>query len=222
MNINFKNILAAFTIATALVACQGAPNADKATVSDKQNEATASGTNYKIDTATSEITWVGTKPVGQHEGTFNLNEGTLIVQNGEIVGGNFTIDILSLNNKDLEGETKGMLEGHLKGADFFDVEKYPTATFTITDVQPFDSTTNRSLLAGATHFISGNLKLKDSTKNISFPAVVQKQGNAITAKANFNIDRTNWGMSYGNDKSLQDKFIRPEVNLQLNITALDQ
>ena len=30
---------------------------------------------------------------------------------------------------------------------------------------------------------------------------------------------TQWGMSYGNDQSLKDNFIRPEVNIQLDIKA---
>ena len=41
----------------------------------------------------------------------------------------------------------------------------------------------------------------------------------MMVRANFNIDRTNWGLSYGNDKSLGDKYIRPEVNIGLNIVA---
>jgi polyisoprenoid-binding protein YceI len=72
---------------------------------------------------------------------------------------------------------------------------------------------------GATHIISGNLKLKDSTKNISFPAKVEITDASVTAVADFNIDRSTWGLSYGADKSLGDKFIRPEVNIKLNITA---
>ncbi|MCG7859338.1 YceI family protein, partial [Flavihumibacter sediminis] len=90
---------------------------------------------------------------------------------------------------------------------------FPTASFVITGVEPItgDST--------ATHKISGNLTLKDSTKNVSFPAQVTVAETGVKAAANFNIDRTQWGMFYGNDQSLGDKFIRPEVNIKLNINA---
>ena len=81
------------------------------------------------------------------------------------------------------------------------------------------SQTQTSLLPGATHIVSGNLQLKDRTKNISFPVQITTGNNAVAAKANFNIDRTQWGMSYGDDQSLKDNFIRPEVNIQLDIKA---
>lgn len=202
-----------------LTACQSAPSADNAATSDKQQEAQATGSSYLIDTSTSTVTWIGTKPTGQHTGTFNLSNGTLTLDGAGVTGGNFVINVASLNSTDQQGEYKTKLDGHLKSADFFDVEKFPTASFTITNVQPFDSSKVKSLLPGATHIISGNLKLKDSTKNITFPAKVDVQGDVVSTAANFNIDRTQWGMHYGNDASLQDKFIQPEVNIQLNIKA---
>ena len=39
----------------------------------------------------------------------------------------------------------------------------------------------------------------------------------LSAQANFNINRSDWGLSYGNDQSLGDKFISPTVNLNLDI-----
>ena len=39
------------------------------------------------------------------------------------------------------------------------------------------------------------------------------------AEADFNINRTDWGITYGNDQSLGDKFIKPEVNIKLNIKS---
>ncbi|MBK8352856.1 MAG: YceI family protein [Saprospirales bacterium] len=79
--------------------------------------------------------------------------------------------------------------------------------------------TDKSVVAGANALVSGNLTLKDSTKNVSFPAVIIVTETEVTANANFNIDRTQWGMSYGNDKSLKDKFISPEVNIAIDIKA---
>jgi polyisoprenoid-binding protein YceI len=67
--------------------------------------------------------------------------------------------------------------------------------------------------------ISGNLKLKGVVKNVTFPAKVDITENAVSAVANFDIDRTLWGMNYGNDASLKDKMITPTVNMALNIQA---
>ena len=61
--------------------------------------------------------------------------------------------------------------------------------------------------------------MKGVTKSVTFPAIVKATPEALLAQANFNINRTDWGLVYGNDKSLGDKFIRPEVNIALNIAA---
>jgi hypothetical protein len=43
--------------------------------------------------------------------------------------------------------------------------------------------------------------------------------NEITADADFNIDRGEWNVNYGNDKSLGNKYINPEINIKLNLVA---
>jgi polyisoprenoid-binding protein YceI len=57
------------------------------------------------------------------------------------------------------------------------------------------------------------------TKNIKFPARVDLDGNTLKAKANFDIDRRDWQMNYGNDKTLGDKFISETVNVELDLEA---
>ena len=206
--------LAASLSALTIVGCNNAPEADQAVTGEQQEAAASGGTAYNIDTVGSSVEWLGTKPVGQHNGLFKISEGKFAVENGSITSGSFLINTASLTNLDLKaGEGKEKLEGHLKSADFLDTEKFPTAKFEITSVAPLANDSS------ATHTISGNLTLKDSTKNISFPAKLTVADNNLQAQANFNIDRTLWGLYYGNDKSLGDKFIRPEVNIKLNITA---
>ncbi|WP_153797560.1 YceI family protein [Foetidibacter luteolus] len=202
-----------------LAACQSAPKADEAATGEKQDAAAATGATYTVDTTNSVVTWAGTKPTATHTGTFKIKDGSIAVENSNVTGGSFTIDIASLVDTDLTGEFKGKLEGHLKSPDFFDVAKFPTAKFEITKVEAFDSTKAKSLLPGATHLLSGNLTLKDSTKNVTFPAIVSITENALTAQANFNIDRTDWGMNYKGPDNPQDWVIKKEVNLQLNVKA---
>jgi polyisoprenoid-binding protein YceI len=211
------------TLMLGLLACQSIPKADKAVIASKQQVGTRSqSTDFKVDTARSTITWTGTKPTGYHTGTFSLDQGLIVIADHTISGGEFVINIASLTDSDLQGSSKKKLEEHLKSADFFDVAKYPTARFEITRVIPFDSAQTKSLLTGATHLISGNLTLKDQTKNITFPSIVQVTDHTIEATANFIIDRTQWGLNYGSDRSLQDRFIRPEVAIQLDIKAKKQ
>lgn len=204
----------------AFTACAEAPKADNAETGDKKEVATGGGAAWQLDTLASSVNWTGTKPTGQHTGMFKVQSGTFNIQDGKLTGGSFVINVASNSVTDLKPEQgKGKLEEHLAGTDFFDVAKYPSASFEITSVAAYDSSKMKSVVPGATHLISGNLKLKDSTKNVTFPAKITLTDAALSAVADFNIDRTQWGMAYGNKESLGDKFIRPTVNIKLNIAA---
>lgn len=165
---------------------------------------------------------MGSKPTGQHEGIFKVQEGKLLVKDNALTGGSFLIDMNSLNNLDLtDAEYKAKLEGHLKSPDFFDVAKFPTAKFEITGVENFvaDSSSKDLVTKDATHLIKGNLTLKDSTKNISFPAKITASTGKLIAAANFNIDRTEWGMNYKGPNNPQDWVINKTVNIKLNLSS---
>jgi polyisoprenoid-binding protein YceI len=112
------------------------------------------------------------------------------------------------------------LRPHLMSGDFFDAEKFGTAKFEITSVKPYEhNTSDTSIVQGANFSVSGNLTLKGVTKNVTFPAKIDLDGNTLKAKGNFDIDRTQWQMNYGNDKTLGDKFISERVNIELNLEA---
>jgi polyisoprenoid-binding protein YceI len=204
-----------------LSACNNTPKADKAETTDQEAVAAADGTAYAVDT-TSTVTWTGSKPTGKHEGTFKLKEGSLTVKENTLTGGRFLIDIASITNLDLasDADSKGKLEGHLKSADFFDVEKFPTAAFEITSVEPYIADSTKDiLLKDATHTIKGNLTLKDSTKNVSFPAKISIDATTAKAVADFNIDRTQWGLNYKGPNNPQDWVISKEVNIRIAVSA---
>jgi polyisoprenoid-binding protein YceI len=202
-------------------ACNNTPKGDEAATTETQEVATATGNDFTTDNATSVIGFTGNGVGKNHPGTLKLSEGKISVTDGKVTAGSFTIDIKSLGLDEKEEMFQTKLKGHLLSPDFFDAEKFGTAKFEISSVEPYTAAAGAaSVVEGANYTISGNLTLKDSTKNVSFPAAVTVSETEVTAKANFNIDRTQWGMSYGNDKSLKDKFISPEVNISLNIKAI--
>src|SRR4051812_22003659 len=88
--------------------------------------------NYAVNTKLSTIEWTGKKLTGEHTGTILLSSGEIEAQKREIKSGKFEIDMSSIEDKDLSGEWKAKLEGHLKSADFFNAAKFPKATFVIT------------------------------------------------------------------------------------------
>ena len=90
----------------------------------------------EIKIENSQVVWKGYKVTGSHEGTILLKSGYLSFQENILIGGEFEIDMTTINTTDLEGEYKGKLEGHLKSDDFFGVENFPSATLVFTNVAP--------------------------------------------------------------------------------------
>ena len=81
------------------------------------------------------------------------------------------------------------LTNHLKSPDFFDIAAHPRATFTSTAVRA-------SGPAGATHTLTGELSLRGVTRAISFPATVAVSPTELTARAEFTINRRDFGITY--------------------------
>ena len=82
----------------------------------------------------STLTWVR-KVTGSHEGTIVLKSGYLTLDNNDLVGGEFVIDMTTIVCTDLSGKGKAGIESHLKSDDFFSVDKFPTASLTILNVK---------------------------------------------------------------------------------------
>ncbi|MDW8347855.1 MAG: YceI family protein [Bacteroidia bacterium] len=193
-----------------LSACTKAPKSQKAEAGQAEKEQNKSGAIFNLDAAKTSVKWIGTKVTGRHEGTIKIREGKLIVQGNEVIGGECIIDMSTIECLDLQpGKGKEKLEKHLKSADFFDVEKYPTAKLVITEVKKEPN-------GQYSHRVKANLTLKDITKSIEFGANIQVTESTVSAVSNFNIDRTEWGITYEGQK---DNLIRKEVNFDINLTA---
>ena len=203
--------------------CSDAPGGDNATINEKQEAAEAKGDIFQADTSVSRIRFTGHGVGKNHPGIFKLSSGNVGVANNQITGGDFVINIKSMDLEQKGGMFDEKLRPHLMSGDFFDAEKFGTARFEITRVEPYKSNgRDTSIVEGANHTVSGNFTLKDVTKNITFPARIDLDGNVLKAKGNFDIDRRQWNMNYGNDKTLGDKFISETVNIELDLQAKKQ
>ncbi len=209
-------------ITLLVFACK--PAGEKAETSEAGEVAAKVGTTYAVNTANSKIMWVGTKVGGQHNGDMQLKSGELAMQDGKITGGNFVIDMNSINVLDLEGGKKAGLEGHLKGIGdeaktdhFFNVGMYPEAKFEITKATQLLNDEN------ANYIISGNLTLRDKTKEVKFKAKIENAETAITVTTpSFTINRTEWGVNYGSASltdGLKDKAINDNIGLEIMLVA---
>jgi len=214
----------ALAMAAAVVSCKKSET-DSTVTKEQQEVAAQSGAQYQADSATSVVKWNATHKGGMapRYGTLSLQNGTVSVENGAVTGGEFTIDLNSLKVDPAsvtEADKKPEdLAGHLKSADFFDVEKYPTAKFEITSVAPFDAAKDQSKLEGATNIVSGNLTLKDKTINVTFPANITVTAAALELAANFTVDRSAWNLTYGAEGDPKDWAISKDIDIALDLKA---
>lgn len=228
------------SLSCAIFACDNKTKSDEAQVGEAQEVATApeAAVTYHIDTTQSTMTWVGSKVTGSHEGNIRIANGDVSMENGKVVGGTIQVDVRTLQaqDKNMDEANNNKLSGHLKSADFFDVEKYPTATFQITKVEEITDGADVSQhtkeveegmrgdyskyrISNPTHRVTGNLTIKDVTKSITFPAQVTMGENEVRAKANFNIDRRDWKLTWGTDRSLGDKMLYSDMNIGFDVVA---
>lgn len=205
--------------AVALVSITSCEKKEATEATEAQTEATASedAQAYKVNTADSKVTWRGyainekENSEHGHEGFMKLESGTISVEGDKVVAGDFVIDAASLESTDLndEPEDKERLDSHLKSEDFLAVDKYPTASFAITAVKPLEGEYNSE--------ISGNFKMRDIEKNISFKANITHEGHVLKIDSEeFTINRQDFGITFKGGKG---SLIRDNVTLQVNVAA---
>lgn len=220
-----KLTLTAAAAALLFAASCNSSNSDTAETGAKQEAAAQTGKEMAVDAAASTIKWRATHKGGMapRYGTINITNGVFSVENGQVTGGSFDVDMKSLkvdSTSVTEAGKKALdLENHLKNADFFDVEKHPAAKFVITSVAPFDAAKDKSILTGATNMVSGNLTLKDSTVNVTFPAKIVIADNSATVEAKFTVDRTSWGLNLGAEGDPANWMISKDFELEINVKA---
>lgn len=172
---------------------------------------------YPVDTQASVIAWAGRNPNSTHHGTLRLAAGEVQVANGEIRG-QFSIDMNSIENLNLAGdELQPVLEAHLKSDDFFFVQLFPEARFSIT-AKP---TTSAESVSAANYQVKGELTLRGVSAEQSFPAtIVTTDDGRLAAEAHFDFDRTRWGAIYGSTKFFEHlgmHLVFDQISLQLRI-----
>src|SRR5690606_36400657 len=201
-NIIMKKIFLSTMVGAAILFASCGGNPTNTQTSEKQEVAEKQGELFVADTTISEVTWTATHKGGlaPRWGNISVTSGELSVTEGNVTAGDFTVDMQAItvdNASVTEADKKAIdLQNHLKSADFFEVEKYPTATFHITQVSDLDPATENAI-AGANKFVSGNLTLQDSTLNVTFPAKIDVQEDKVAVNAKFTVNRIDWGIKFG-------------------------
>lgn len=120
---------------------------------------------------------------------------------------NATINVASIDTRD---ENR---DGHLKSADFFDVENYPTITFTSTEIVP----------DGSDYIIKGDLTIKGTTKGVELKAEFNgagpdayggvRSGMSATTK----ISRKEFGLTWNAMLETGGAVVGDEVTIHLEV-----
>ncbi len=160
-----------------------------------------------VNAEKSTVTWKAYKVTGSHTGTVTLKSGALLFDGEKLTGGEFTVDMTSINTTDLSGKSKNDLDGHLKSPDFFGVESHPTATLVFTKVKATGKNSYK---------VSGDLTIKGITKPVTFDVSVYGSKATATVK----VDRAEYDVRYGSGSffdNLGDKTIYDEFDLVVDL-----
>ncbi len=144
----------------------------------------------------SKIEFVGSKDDGKHEGGFKKFEAAALADFESPAQSKLeiTIDTTSLWSDNPK------LTNHLKNPDFFDVRKHPQITFK-----------SREIVVGETEkhvTLHGAMTMLGKSVDVEIPAVVKIDDASVTLNADFKIDRTKWGMNYGQGQVHNDVAIK--------------
>jgi len=184
---------------------------------ENKNNASATpisfGQKYIIDTKESVVTWKGAMRIGSnfHTGYVYISEGELMIENGQFMGGTTEIDMNTIEDETHRSDN-GLIK-HLKGPDFFDVEKFPISTIVLAKAE---STT------GESKKVTGNLTIKGITHPVTFPAKIEVKDGIVKMNGKMNIDRTDWGILYQSGKfydNLADQTISDSIEFHIKIVA---
>jgi len=171
----------------------------------------AAATDYKIDPAHSSanfsVTHMGLSKVrgafGNVQGVVSYDPASLAVTKVEA-----TVDVTTVNTNDAKRD------GHLKSADFFEVDKFPTMKFVSNKVEKVQN----GLKA------AGDLTIKGVTKavvlNIEGPTEEIKDMRGMrrrAASATTRINRKDFGVSFNRVLDTGGLMISDEVDITLDI-----
>jgi polyisoprenoid-binding protein YceI len=197
--------------AVFLTACENpADSKFKAVASDSStSSATArqtKGETVPVTPETSKIEFTGSKFTGRHDGGFKEFSGNIDLVGDKPEESQVAIEIdMKSVFTDADGLTK-----HLQTGDFFEVEKYPKASFVSTKIVP-------DAANGADNYtVTGDLEMRGVKKSVTFPAKITVNQNDVAVNSEFAINRKDFGIVYAGKA---DDLIRDDVVIKLNLQS---
>ena len=175
----------------------------------------------ELDLASCRVEWLGRNLLNKHFGLLPIREGWLEFDGeGPLCGGQIILDLTAMTCTDLAGSPlHEVLIHHLQSDDFFDTERFPTATLTITKATRIAETPGSLNLE-----VTADLTLRGVTRPICFlaSAGLTPEGQP-GAQAALALDRTRWGVIYGSGKffrRLAGHLVNDRIELSVKLVTL--
>jgi polyisoprenoid-binding protein YceI len=162
-------------------------------------------TTYRLDAGASTLTWTGHAEAGAWapHGTIRLREGRVSAEGQTVRAARVVVDMATIAHE------KTDLAEHLRGADFFETSKYPTAVFELTEFNGGRA--------------KGTLTLKGVTKPVAFPVTVAPApGGGLRLRGTATLDRTQFGINYNSTaffQNLGSYAIRNDFQVAFDVLA---
>lgn len=154
----------------------------------------------------SKLSWTAKSSItGSYSGTINYQSGTITVKENELVSAEVVVDMQSLLAENKE------LESHIRGEDFFDVEKHPTATFILDQVTKIEQNNTA---------IKGKMTIIGTTKEIESNTMITKDQDRLRVSGRIVIDRTAFGVYHNSPNfftRLKEKSIADEFTIEVDL-----
>ncbi len=170
---------------------------------------------YKIDKSHSEAVFQVRHLVTKVRGRFDDFDGTIQINEDrpELSSVEFTIRAASIDTNEKDRDT------HLRSADFFDVEKFPTITFKSTRI---------SRKSDESYGVIGDLTIHGVTKEVTLPVThlgkaKDPWGNErVGFESELTLNRKDYGLMWNAPLEIGGFLVGDEVKVSVSIQAVAQ
>lgn len=193
------------SIVATMIACGGKENKKETMDTAEVAEESMEEKTVNVNASDSKVMWSGNIVGGlkSHSGNIKLTEAELMMRGDMLVGGNFTVDMKSINPTDsnyTEDKPASALVGHLSTADFFMVDSFPKAMFVIKSADRNANT------------VTGDLTVRGVTKEETIKDVkINTEAGTATGKLTFN--RQDYGVAF--DTGAKDFVLSNDIELDI-------
>lgn len=190
--------------------------------------------SFILDQNKSTFIWTGGLKFGatNHDGNLKMKSGNILLENNKITG-EVVINMLSMTNSDMPEGSGNRLVGHLKSADFFNVERFPSAKLKIEKSRIIEKLENGKYKM----IIDGLITIKGNTKPISFETNVDLDSKIKTAEGRMTFNRNDFDIQYRSEMHLdnpntfwnklqttrdtaKDKVIRENIEIDFKVSTM--